>query len=131
MKYIRYLVFILAFTSFKRDPAATKKVARSSRNQTKKVVFLKMAENEEKIKREVNYFTEMTLALDGINLLSKSSPANFSEMNLSRQIISIQKYFKDKHTIAVIWLNSSSDNITYLHMVVMHTKRALVRMLKA
>lgn len=81
--------------------------------------------------REQRFIAELTLALDGVQVLGvdPGMPA-FAEKPLAAQIVSVRDLLDRNHGVAATWLNTVSPELVLLHMVVLSSGRALVRLVE-
>jgi hypothetical protein len=101
------------------------------RPHARPVLVLLVAGNEADKKREKRFVTELRMVLDEIPVRTvRPEVANFASQSLAAQIVLIRKLAGRRKAAGVTWIARPTADLLMLHMVVISTGRALVRLVE-
>lgn len=102
-----------------------------ARDNSALVVLLVAADARGKA-REQRFITEIRLALEGIEVLGVDpGMPEFAQKPLAAQIVTVRELLDRHHGVAATWLNTVSTDLILLHMVVLSSGQALVRLVES
>jgi hypothetical protein len=121
------LIILIFFTNINQAGA---KNNRTKGNNISRLLVLQTANTLETKQRERQFIIELSMALDGIKIISVIPGKNFTELSLSKQLILAEELSKKYGSIAVTWLDTVSSRVVLLHLVLLKSGRTLVRQIK-
>ena len=105
--------------------------AGSNSDDTPALLVLLVATDSAGKAREQRFMAELELALEGVRLVGVDpGMSEFASTPLAAQIVSVRELLDRHRGVAATWLNSVSADLILLHMVVLSSGRALVRLVE-
>jgi len=101
------------------------------RNDVPVLLMLQTATSTQAIAREERFTDELSMLLDGVSVqVERPADTGFPERGLGNQIAQVRTMIDRHGAVAATWLTEATPDLLLLHLVVVSTGRALVRLVE-